>query len=194
MEKKEASIFFWGCLVGFILGMHLISGERRAESEEGFLTEKKDTTTTIDSLRIIKPEAKAEGYVGSIKAKLKIASSLGSSSALFTSDKPAAQEANGDSLATLGTQSMQLGDSVEVEIPITQKEYSDSNYRAWVSGYKPRLDSIEIYSRREMVTITRTAIQKPKRWGIGISAGYGFGKNGWGPYIGVGINYNLWGF
>lgn len=93
--------------------------------------------------------------------------------------------------------SMQIGctDSVRVEIPITQKRYADSTYTAWVSGYSPTLDSIHIYPRHEVVTITNTIRQKPKRWGVGLNVGYGFTpKNGMQPYVGIGMSYNLFTF
>lgn len=82
-------------------------------------------------------------------------------------------------------------DSVAVEIPITQKHYADSTYSAWVSGYDPCLDSIQVYPRTEVVTITQKIEAKPKRWGIGVQGGIGYGKGGFSPYIGVGIQYNL---
>lgn len=86
-------------------------------------------------------------------------------------------------------------DSVKVEIPITQKRYADSTYTAWVSGYNPTLDSIRIYPRHEVITITNTIRQKPKRWGVGLNVGYGITpKNGLQPYIGVGVSYNLFTF
>lgn len=47
-------------------------------------------------------------------------------------------------------------DSAGVNIPIIQKQYCDSTYTAWVSGYDVRLDSIRVYTRREVVTISRT--------------------------------------
>lgn len=37
------------------------------------------------------------------------------------------------------------GDSIPVLVPITSKEYKTDDYRAVVSGYKPSLDSMEIY-------------------------------------------------
>lgn len=37
-------------------------------------------------------------------------------------------------------------------------------------------------------------LPKQKKWGLGISAGYGANKNGLNPYIGLGINYNLLSF
>lgn len=82
-------------------------------------------------------------------------------------------------------------DSVSVEIPITQKHYADSTYSAWVSGYDPCLDSIKVYPRTEVVTITNTIKDKPKRWGIGIQGGIGCGKGGFTPYVGIGVQYNI---
>jgi hypothetical protein len=76
-------------------------------------------------------------------------------------------------------------DTMSVEIPITQKVYSDSLYDAWVSGYEARLDSIRI--KRETVTVTKRV---PKRWGMGVQAGVGTG----GAYVGVGITYNILNF
>lgn len=85
-------------------------------------------------------------------------------------------------------------DSVTVEIPITQKVYQDSIYQAWVSGYKPSLDSIRIF--QPITTITRTITNtevryKSKRWGVGVQAGIGLTPNKVEPYIGIGIHYNI---
>lgn len=92
---------------------------------------------------------------------------------------------------------MQIGctDSVDVEIPITQKRYADSTYTAWVSGYNPSLDSIHIYPRHEVITITNTIRQKPKKWGVGLNVGYGITpRHGMQPYVGIGVSYNLFSF
>ncbi len=85
-------------------------------------------------------------------------------------------------------------DSAEIELPVTQKTYGDSTYTAWVSGFRPALDSIHVHPRREVVTVTQTLRGKPKRWGVGIHAGYGMTPRGLQPYIGVGLNYNILGF
>ena len=37
-------------------------------------------------------------------------------------------------------------------------------------------------------------LPKQKKWGLGISVGYGANKNGLSPYIGLGVNYNLLSF
>ena len=44
---------------------------------------------------------------------------------------------------------------------VTQKEYSDSNYVAWVSGVEPQLDSIMVFNNTEYVFKTST-IEKVK--------------------------------
>lgn len=74
------------------------------------------------------------------------------------------------------------------------KEYQDSNYYAKISGVAPRLDEIRVYPKTIYQTeyIYRDIVHKPKRWGLGISAGYGIGKGGCGPMIAVTANYNLW--
>lgn len=82
-----------------------------------------------------------------------------------------------------------IGDSAEVVIPISQKMYNSSDYTAWVSGYDVQLDSIYVYPKHEYVT--RKIKQPPKKWHIGMTAGYGFGKQGMQPYIGIGLTYSL---
>lgn len=73
------------------------------------------------------------------------------------------------------------------------KEYQDSNYYAKVSGVAPRLDEIRVYPRTIYQTeyIYRDIVQKNKRWGLGLSAGYGIGRNGLSPILAVTVNYNL---
>ena len=82
------------------------------------------------------------------------------------------------------------GDTVREEIyvpvDITQREYRTDSYRVWVSGYRPSLDSIWVYPERIYIK------EKARRWGIGLSAGYGIGKGGIFPYIGVGVYYRIW--
>lgn len=39
--------------------------------------------------------------------------------------------------------------------------------------------------------IYRDVVHKPKRWGLGLSAGYGVGKDGFTPVLAVTVNYNI---
>lgn len=81
-----------------------------------------------------------------------------------------------------------IPDSVDVTIPITQKIYSDSSYKAYVSGYMTSLDSIFVYPHNRIIR------SKPKRWSLGIGAGYGIGKNGLSPTLSLSLQYKLWEF
>lgn len=79
-----------------------------------------------------------------------------------------------------------IHDSIYIPVPISQKEYQTENYRAWVSGYKPSLDSVWVYPETKIIR------EKPRRWGIGVIAGYGIGRNGLSPYVGVGGYWRVW--
>lgn len=84
------------------------------------------------------------------------------------------------------------GDTVRepifVPVPIVQKEYQTDNYHAWVSGHNAALDSIHLFQK----TMYITEKVKARRWGIGVTAGYGIGKHGLSPYVGVGGFYRIW--
>lgn len=81
-------------------------------------------------------------------------------------------------------------DSVYVEVPIYQKEYKDSTYQAWVSGYQVNLDSINVFQKT--ITEIHRIREPPKRWGLGIQVGAGYcGNKTISPYIGLGISYNI---
>lgn len=85
-------------------------------------------------------------------------------------------------------------DSAWAVVPITQKVYADSTYKAWVSGYNPRLDSIAVYNKTVIRTITRTEVEKCGKFGIGVVGGVGFGMATRKPdvFLGVGFSYRLW--
>lgn len=90
-----------------------------------------------------------------------------------------------------------IKDTIYLKLPKEQKVYQDNTYQAWISGYRPELDSIHIFHNTQQI-ITSTTIntkQKRGRWGIGIHAGYGltFQNNEIqpAPNIGFGLSYNL---
>ena len=84
-------------------------------------------------------------------------------------------------------------DTIAVPVPIERRVYADSNYRAVVSGWHPSLDSISVYPETRIITRWRERVEKERsRWGLGIQAGAGLSANGVAvPYIGVGVQYNL---
>ena len=98
-------------------------------------------------------------------------------------------------LPVLTRDTLMLHDTVFVTLPIEQRQYSDPRYTAWVSGYRPQLDSIQIYQTTEYITKEINPHKKPKRWGIGLQAGYGVALHDGhirpAPFIGVGLNWNF---
>lgn len=85
-----------------------------------------------------------------------------------------------------------VADSVAVLVPMERKVYTDSaNYRAVISGAWASLDTIEVYPRREVVTIKQPP--DTRRWGVSLMAGYGWAGK-WTPFVGVGISCNLFRF
>ena len=91
----------------------------------------------------------------------------------------------------------QLTDTIRIGDTVVHREqayYEDSLYRAWVSGYRPRLDSLQIFPRTVYQNVTNDiyhpVIVKPKkkRWGLGLQAGYGYPG---GFYVGAGVSYDL---
>ena len=73
------------------------------------------------------------------------------------------------------------------------KEYQDSNYYAKISGIQPRLDEIRIYPKTTTKYTYQEKIvaERGKKFGVGISAGYGISSKGIVPCIGISVNYNI---
>ena len=84
-------------------------------------------------------------------------------------------------------------DSAEVIIPITQKVYEGEDYKAYVSGYETKIDSIFVYPQKAVITNIVQEREPPPRWHIGITGGYGYGfkSQQLEPFIGIGITYSF---
>lgn len=80
-------------------------------------------------------------------------------------------------------------DSVSISIPYSQNQYETEDYRAYVSGYDARLDSIILTSR--VTTIKLKERSRPKRFSVGLQVGYGLTPKGFQPYIGAGVSVNI---
>lgn len=88
------------------------------------------------------------------------------------------------------TDTIRIGDTV---VHREQAYYEDSLYRAWVSGYRPRLDSLQVFPRTVTNTVTNDIyhaikVKDKRRLGLGLQAGYGYPG---GAYIGVGLSWNI---
>lgn len=87
-----------------------------------------------------------------------------------------------------------IRDSIEVPVQIQQKRYEDSLYTAWVSGYEPALDSINLRLPTITETVTKTVVKPSPLITFGVQVGGGYGVFNRQPdvYIGVGAQINLW--
>lgn len=79
----------------------------------------------------------------------------------------------------------------EYIIPKTQKYYKDSLYEAWVSGYNPNLDSINIYNQNKFVTITNTNTKEvyPKTTALYFNLGTMYIGDKFAPKLGAGFKF-----
>lgn len=92
------------------------------------------------------------------------------------------------------TQHDTIRDSIEVPVPIVQKRYEDSLYTAWVSGFEPKLDSIDLRLPTITETVTKTIVKKAPRLSVGVQAGAGVGVFNRQPdlWLGVGAQWRFW--
>lgn len=73
-----------------------------------------------------------------------------------------------DTMLVALTDTVRVSDTVYVRLPREQRRYADTNYVAWVSGYRPNLDSIEVYPVTRYVT--KTVYPTKKRSGISVES------------------------
>ena len=159
----------------------IVGARRRAESAVHAV--RRDTLIIRDTLRVSRPVPVREEVVRYVTVTLPSAPARPDSSNLANIGK--------DSADVL-TAADHFPDTAQtVMLPITQQVYRDTTYTAWVSGYHPQLDSIEVYPRTLIVRQTALPAAKPRRWSFGIQAGYGLTPKGMQPYVGIGININL---
>ena len=82
-----------------------------------------------------------------------------------------------------------MHDTVFVYLPQESIVWQDDRCIVYAHGINPQVDSVTHFNSSAVVT--RTVTGRPKRWGIGVSVGYGMSKDGLSPYIGLGISYNI---
>lgn len=154
-------------------------------------------TTFVDTIPYYKPVPKEEKPLGNITAKLPVSVPKlpenvqkfpESGKNLQDSVQNFGKSVPDDHFEDMGEKV--TPDSADVVIPITQKVYEDSTYKAYVSGYKASLDSFYIYPQTKVITIR----EQPKRWHLSLSAGYGITPNGLQPCLMLGVSYTIFSF
>lgn len=78
-----------------------------------------------------------------------------------------------------------------LKLPITQRYYSTDLYRAWVSGYKPSLDSINVFRKTVTNTITNTVTKEiyPKTTDLYLNGGVDYIGKQFAPNIGLSVKF-----
>ncbi len=80
----------------------------------------------------------------------------------------------------------------EVVIPIEQRTYVTEDYHAIVEGYNPSLTYMEVYKKTEYINRTEYIRERKKnRFNFGVQVGIGTTGKEISPYIGLGLQYNL---
>lgn len=76
-------------------------------------------------------------------------------------------------------------------IPKTQRYYKDSLYEAWVSGYRPNLDSLNIFRKTITNTITNTITKEiyPKTTDLYLNVGSDYIKGQFAPNVGLAVKF-----
>lgn len=191
---RKAFVILLCVLLGMSIALNFYQYAIRIERCEDIVS---DTITVYDTIPYIKPTPTDSALLGYVTEKLpvsvpklqkytlkfpKSSEKLQDSVDNFSNNVP-----NFDEEVNFPTKTDDFPDSINVQIPITQKVYEDSTYKAFVSGYKASLDSFYIYPQTKIITIR----EKPKRWHIGITAGYGITPKGLQPYLGLGCTYTF---
>ena len=78
-----------------------------------------------------------------------------------------------------------------LKLPVTQKYYNTDSYQAWVSGYKPNLDSINVFNKVVERTVNHTIdrVVYPKSIDWYLNAGSMFMDKKAAPYVGLNVKF-----
>lgn len=151
-----------------------------------------DTVTYIDTIAYIEPTPKTSTVTGYKEIKVSRNNVKFETDTLprVRADTAVCMSECLDDVIIIDSKSVDDADSMTITLPVVQNIYEASEYRAYVSGVFPKLDSIYVYPRREIVTIQ----PRTKHWHIGLQGGYGITHHGGKPYVGIGITYSLFSF
>ena len=97
-----------------------------------------------------------------------------------------------DSVLVPVVDSVKIHDTTFVYLEREKVTWRDSLCEVYVSGIMASVDSVRHFQEYKYITIEKQVPVKVKsHWGLGVNAGYGAGKGGLTPYVGIGISYNL---
>lgn len=179
-------------IVSLIAGFYLHNCQSPPDNTPGREECVTDTTTIYDTIPYIEPAPVHSQQTGTKKITIPtscidrgILSPQCSESAVRSENLPdiradTAELTSADVEAT-------APDSLILQLPVTQNVYEGEDYKAYISGVYPSLDSLFVYPRREIVTIKKP----PKRWHIGPTVGFGYTPHGFEPFFGISLTYSI---
>lgn len=86
------------------------------------------------------------------------------------------------------------GQQIDVQLPIEAKVYQTDDYRAVVSGFRPSLDSMEVYRKAQTIRETVTKVQTIRpRWVLTAGGGVGYTtERQVVPHVGITLGWAIW--
>lgn len=163
--KRRANTILWAVLMVSVVVNVLLAG---IAAKTRPVDVRSDTIVVRDTVRVVEPILVTEEVVRYEKVLLPVV----------------------DTIVRIDTiVKIDARDSVEVVVPITEKTYEDSTYKAVVRGYNPELVSLDIYNSTKTITMTKT-----KKAKVVVSAGLygGFGSKGADYGLGVMVGVPIW--
>lgn len=194
MNKKEkdniVGVMVAAVFVGFCLGAGLAN---HCYHFRGVTKMIADTVVVRDTVRGVMPTEKDSKVVGTVALPL-VPSPLREGRDVWKLTDGKSTSGVSDDAAMDARDGGEIGvsDTVWATVPRTQKRYEDSTYTAWVSGYEPRLDSIEVY-RKTVTIVKRETVSKCNRFNVGLAGGFGYGVFTRKPdvWVGVGCTWRI---
>lgn len=97
-----------------------------------------------------------------------------------------------DSVLVPVLDTMMIHDTTFVYLEREKVTWRDSLCEVYASGIMASVDSVRHFQEYKYITIeTQVPVKVKSHWGLGVNAGFGVGKGGLTPYVGVGISYNI---
>lgn len=203
MNKKEkdniVGVMVAAVFAGFCLGAGLANHcNHHSRNGKGKVTV--DTVTVRDTVRITEPSAADSVVTGVIRVPVALPTEPTVPKAEIEVFEPGrlSEVMDGHAVNKGGSEAQETGkiaekDTVWAVVPRTQKRYVDSTYMAWISGYEPRLDSIEVYQKTVVVTKRVEGRVKNRRFNVGLTGGFGYGvfTRKSDVWVGVGCTWRI---
>lgn len=153
---------------------------------------KNDTIYIHDTIRIVEPTPTEEDVVRHDTASFPmVKQSDHSKPKSELKNIPISNELDSIGRLSNGLSNGLSNDSAKVVIPIIERTYEDSTYKAVVRGYNPELVSLDIYNTTKYYPVVEKVKIKPK---VVISAGLygGFGVKGADYGLGIMVGMPIW--